>query len=66
MQSWSLIFCAVQELYNVEHFAFNTIAITFWRLPVIFIVMFLVRGRLAKHSVLILMAFVQCEPQQLV
>ncbi|KAL3155128.1 Son of sevenless 1, variant 2 [Trebouxia sp. C0009 RCD-2024] len=37
---------SAQELYNVEHFAFKTVAVTFWRLPVIFIVIFLVRGLL--------------------
>lgn len=42
----------LQELYNVEHFAFKTVAVTFWRLPVIFIVIFLVRGvpQLAPHQ----------------
>ena len=34
----------VQELYDVEQFAIKTVALTFWRLPVIFIVMFVVRG----------------------
>ena len=40
----------MQELYNVEHFAIKTIAITFWRLPVIFIVMFIVRGTAQQCS----------------
>lgn len=35
----------MQELYNVEHFAVNTLAITFWRLPAVFVVMFLARGK---------------------
>lgn len=35
----------VQELYDVEHFAIKTVAVTFWRLPVIFLVMFIVRGQ---------------------
>ena len=34
----------LQELYDVEQFAIKTVARTFWRLPVIFIVMFIVRG----------------------
>lgn len=29
----------------MEQFAIKTVAIAFWRLPVIFIVMFLVRGK---------------------
>lgn len=35
----------MQELYDVEHFAIKTVAVTFWRLPVIFLVMFIVRGQ---------------------
>ncbi|DBA77107.1 hypothetical protein WJX77_005031 [Trebouxia sp. C0004] len=37
---------SAQELYDVEHFAIKTVAVTFWRLPVIFLVMFIVRGLL--------------------
>ena len=44
---------ALQELYSVEHFAFKTVAITFWRLPVIFVVMFLVRGKTAWYNCLL-------------
>ncbi len=38
----------VQELYDVEHFAIKTVAVTFWRLPVIFLVMFIVRGQVTN------------------
>ena len=41
----------LQELYDVEHFAIKTLALTFWRLPVIFVVMFIVRGE--SHSMLL-------------
>lgn len=42
----------MQELYSVEHFAIKTIAITFWRLPVIFIVMFIVRGTISSAQLI--------------
>ena len=40
----------MQELYDVEHFAIKTVAVTFWRLPVIFLVMFIVRGQPLSRS----------------
>ena len=49
---------ALQELYSVEHFAFKTVAITFWRLPVIFLVMFLVRGKTVRNNCLLCPALV--------
>lgn len=44
MSTFEICAC-VQELYSVEHFALKTVAITFWRLPVIFVAMFVVRGK---------------------